>query len=218
MRNKKEILGIYEEVRNLYIDETRDILNDLFQGASAQQPTEVFPPHEGSTFDSRQAETGFLKHDCAIITAFRATRTKKDNERKNLQLEKDMKRLKLKYLCVDGCFREAKETEASHEDSFFVYDDNSHNSRAFFANLYRLSEKYEQDSFLFKSAGMNRTAYLVSTNADSRSADGNVKLAGRLYLDLPPVGPYTELDQGRITFLIEPPAVVAKQDSADSNT
>lgn len=202
---KEKIQEIYEEVKNLYVDETRVILNNLFEGGAVQQPKEVFPPHEGATFDSRQAETGFLKHDCAIITSYRASRTKEENEAKNCELEEDMKKQNLKYLCVDGCFREFRESEASHEDSFFVYDDNSHNSREFFSKLYKLSEKYEQDSFLFKSAGMNRTAYLISTNADSRTADGDVKLAGQLYLDLPPVGPYTELGRGRITFLVEPP-------------
>lgn len=202
---QEKTLKIYEKLRSLYVDETRAILDDLFQGGIVQQPTEVFPPHEGATFDSRQAETGFLKHDCAIITAYRASRTKDENEGKNLELEEDMKGQGLKYLCVDGCFREFREAEASHEDSFFVYDDNSHNSRVFFSKLYKLSEKYEQDSFLFKSAGMNRTAFLVSTNADSRTADGDVKPAGQLYLDLPPVGPYTELGRGRITFLVDPP-------------
>lgn len=202
---KERILQIYETLCSLYVEETRLIIDDLFQGGKAQQPTEVFPPRKGATFDSRQAETGFLKHDCAIITAFRASRSKDENDSKNRELEEDMQNQDLKYLCVDGCFRECREAEASHEDSFFVYDDNSHNARAFFTKLYRLSEKYEQDSFLFKSAGMIRSAFLISTNADSRTADGDVKPAGQLYLDLPPVGPYTELDIGRITFLVDPP-------------
>jgi len=201
----EEILKIYERLRSLYVDETRVILDDLFQGGIVQQPIEVFPPHEGATFDSRQAETGFLKHDCAILTAFRASRTHDQNVMMNAKLQDDMDSMGLNYLRVDGCFREARELEASHEDSFFVYDDGTHDSRAFFSKLYQLSEKYEQDRFLFKSAGMNRTAYLISTNDDSRANDGDVKLAGRLYLDLPPVGPYTELDRGRITFLVEPP-------------
>ncbi len=200
-----KIYSIYEQIRRLYEPESRDILVRLLDGEPVQQPTEVFPPRADATFDSSQAETGFLKHDCAILTAFRASRTHDENVMMNAKLQDDMDSMGLSYLRVDGCFREARELEASHEDSFFVYDDGTHDSRAFFSKLYQLSEKYEQDSFLFKSAGMNRTAYLISTNNDSRANDGDVKLAGRLYLDLPPVGPYTELDRGRITFLVEPP-------------
>lgn len=206
MPTKQHIKQIYEEVRSLYAPETREILNGLFNDTHEVPKIEVmFPPLPGSTFTSQEAEAGFLKHDCVIVTSFRATRTKEENEQKNLELENEMKARGLHFLYVDGCFREAREKEASHEDSFFVYDNGTHKALDFFTNLYELSEKYEQDSFLYKSAGLNRTAYLISTNEDSRIADGNVKLAGQLYLNLPPVGPYTELGRGRITFLLEAP-------------
>jgi hypothetical protein len=114
----------------------------------------------------------------------------------------------LSYFLLDGCFREKAEKKASHETSFFVYDNGKHFGEAFFASLYKLSEKYNQDSFLYKSAGMSRFAFLVSTNDKTREEDGDVIPAGKLYLNLPPIGPYSDLQKGkkgRFTFRIDPP-------------
>jgi hypothetical protein len=54
---------------------------------------------------------------------------------------------------------------------------------------------------------MSRFAFLISTNNDSRSEDGDVNPAGKLYLNLPPVGPYSNLGEGngRITFRVDEP-------------
>jgi hypothetical protein len=167
----------------------------------------MFPPRDSDSFDAKQAEAGFLKYDCAILTAFRATRTNHENLIKNKELLKELELNGFGVIRVDGCFREAHEAEVCHEDSYFVYPNERTKKEEFFLRIYELSEKYEQDSFLFKCAGMTRTAFLVSTNEDSRTEDGNIKLAGQLYLNLPPIGPYTDLGMKgeRIAFLVEKP-------------
>lgn len=200
-----KIEGLYEKLRELYEPATVTVLDELFPGKCIDKPKAMFPPEEGKSFDYRQAEAGFLQHDCATLTAYRATRTEAENEAMNRRLVADMRADHLDFIPVDGCFREAHEAEASHEASFFVYDKKGeHDSLAFFRKVFGLSEKYGQDSFLFKCAGLNRTAFLISTNSDSREQDGDITLAGKLYFNLPPVGPYTTLGEGRFTFVPEP--------------
>ena len=112
----------------------------------------MFPPNEGSTFDAQIAESGFLQRNCAILTAFRgknkdqSPRSIEDNRANNAKLKYELLQSGIGIIPVDGCFKEAREDEATHEDSYFVYDDGKHNARDFFTTLYQLSEKYEQDS------------------------------------------------------------------------
>ena len=208
MTSEDTIKGIYKELLEAYAPITLEITKSLQQRRGGVERIQVmFPPRDSDSFDAKQAEAGFLKYDCAVLTAFRATRTNKDNLIVNGELLKDLESNDFGVICVDGCFREAHEAEACHEDSYFVYASNRIRKEEFFLKVYQLSEKYGQDSFLFKCAGMTRTAYLVSTNEDARANDGNIKLAGQLYLNLPPIGPYTDLGKKgeRIAFLVEKP-------------
>lgn len=196
---------LFEKLRKMYEPATIDAVKNICDGEPIDPPTAMFPPEAGKSFDYRQAETGFLMHDCATLTAYRATRTTPENEEMNRHLMADMQADGLDFIPVDGCFREVHEAEASHEASFFVYNkEGAHGSLAFFRKVYTLSERYGQDSFLFKYAGLNRTAFLISTNSDALAHDGDITLAGRLYFNLPPVGPYTDLPNGRFTFVPEP--------------
>lgn len=208
MTPEDTIKGIYKELLDAYKPITKEITKLLQQSRGGVERSQVmFPPRDSDSFDAKQAEAGFLKYDCAVLTAFRATRTIHDNLVMNGELLKDLESKGFGVICVDGCFREAHEMEACHEDSYFVYSSDKIRKEEFFLRVYQLSEKYGQDSFLFKCAGMTRTAFLVSTNEDARVNDGNIKLAGQLYLNLPPIGPYTDLgNKGeRIAFLVEKP-------------
>ena len=203
---------VYQFLCKAYEPVTREIIDSLLRKREgAERPKVVFPPNDGASFDAQMAESGFLQRNCAVISAFRrrnpdgTRRYKKDNLASSAALEKDMLDLGLSYFPLDGCFREKEEHNASHETSFFVYDDGSHQARQFFQSLYRLSEKYLQDSFLYKSEGMSRQAFLISTNDKTREEDGAINLAGKLYLNLPPVGPYTNLTEGRFTFRVDSP-------------
>ena len=210
---KQQIQAIYINLKQQYAIISKPLLDDIWNNnINIERPKVMFPPNEGSTFDAQVAESGFLQRNCAILSACRSknqdgsTRSEEDNTANTAKLKSELTESGFGIIPVDGCFREAREKNASHESSFFVYDDGKHNAREFFTKLYLLSEKYEQDSFLYKSAGMTRTAFLISTNDDSRKEDGDIKLAGQLYLNLPPLGPYTNLDKGRFRFMVEKPS------------
>ena len=210
---KQQIQAIYINLKQQYAIISKPLLDDIWNNnINIERPKVMFPPNEGSTFDAQVAESGFLQRNCAILSACRSknqdgsTRSKEDNTANTAKLKSELTESGFGIILVDGCFREARVKKASHESSFFVYDDGKHNARDFFTKLYLLSEKYEQDSFLYKSAGMTRTAFLISTNDDSRKEDGDIKLAGQLYLNLPPLGPYTNLDKGRFRFMVEKPS------------
>ena len=210
---KQQIQAIYINLKQQYAVISKPLLDDIWNNnINIERPKVMFPPNEGSTFDAQVAESGFLQRNCAILSACRSknqdgsTRSEEDNTANTAKLKSELTESGFGIIPVDGCFREAREEKASHESSFFVYDDGKHNAREFFTKLYLLSEKYEQDSFLYNGAGMSRTAFLISTNDDSRRKDGDIKLAGQLYLNLPPVGPYTNLDKGRIRFMVEKPS------------
>ena len=210
---KQQIQAIYINLKQQYAVISKPLLDDIWNNnINIERPKVMFPPNEGSTFDAQVAESGFLQRNCAILSACRSknqdgsTRSEEDNTANTAKLKSELTESGFGIIPVDGCFREARQEKASHESSFFVYDDGKHNAREFFTKLYLLSEKYEQDSFLYKSAGMTRTAFLISTNDDSRKEDGDIKLAGQLYLNLPPLGPYTNLDKGRFRFMVEKPS------------
>ena len=210
---KQQIQAIYINLKQQYAVISKPLLDDIWNNnINIERPKVMFPPNEGSTFDAQVAESGFLQRNCAILSACRSknqdgsTRSEEDNTANTAKLKSELTESGVGIIPVDGCFREARQEKASHESSFFVYDDGKHNAREFFTKLYLLSEKYEQDSFLYKSAGMTRTAFLISTNDDSRKDNGDIALAGQLYLNLPPVGPYTNLDKGRFRFMIEKPS------------
>ena len=212
---KQQIQAIYINLKQQYAVISKPLLDDIWNNnINIERPKVMFPPNEGSTFDAQVAESGFLQRNCAILSACRSknqdgsTRSEEDNTANTAKLKSELTESGFGIIPVDGCFREARQEKASHESSFFVYDDGKHNAREFFTKLYLLSEKYEQDSFLYKSAGMTRTAFLISTNDDSRKDNGDIALAGQLYLNLPPVGPYTNLDKGRFRFMIEKPSAV----------
>lgn len=156
-----------------------------------------------TTITSEEAKALFMKCNCALVSASRtahSTEGEKRNEANSQELAGKLTRMGLHFIVVDGCYREKFEDEPSHEVSFLVYDTKA-NGLKFFTQIYQLSEHYGQDSFLYKSAGITWRAFLVMTNDDARQ-EGNVKLAGKLKLNLPPVGPYTNLGQGRVTFKI----------------
>ena len=210
---KQQIQAIYINLKQQYAVISKPLLDDIWNNnINIERPKVMFPPNEGSTFDAQVAESGFLQRNCAILSACRSknqdgsTRSEEDNTANTAKLKSELTESGFGIIPVDGCFREARQEKASHESSFFVYDDGKHNAREFFTKLYLLSEKYEQDSFLYKSAGMTRTAFLIRTNDDSRKDNGDIALAGQLYLNLPPVGPYTNLDKGRFRFMIEKPS------------
>lgn len=214
MTDENTIFTIYLKLQQAYEPITKEVLGQLMSRRDGvERPKVMFPPNDGVTFDAQLAESGFLQRNCAAISAYRqknpdgSKRSEEENIAASNALENELTSRGLSYFKLDGCFRETMEEEASHEISLFVYDDGAHRAKEFFKNIYELSESYLQDSFLYKSAGMTRFAFFISTNEDSRTQDGDIKPAGKLYLNLPPIGPYTNLNNGeRFTFSVVPPS------------
>lgn len=151
-----------------------------------------------------EAEAAFLKYTCVIFTAFRGGYTLDENVARNQCLKLDMEELGLTYRPVTGCYREADWEYANIEYCYFVYDIEGKDNLGFFQKTYSLSSKYEQDSFLYKRAGINRTAFLVATNDNGRREfRGDIRFAGQLFLHVPDVEAWTDCSDGRFAFQLK---------------
>lgn len=151
-----------------------------------------------------EAEDAFKKFNCAIFTAFRGGYTLEENMHRNTLLKADMESLGMIFRPVNGCYREADWDYPCVEYCYFVFDDEKADNFAFFQKVYQLSAKYDQDSFLYKRSGINRTAFLVATtNAGRRDLKGDIKFAGQLYLDVPDVDAWTDCSDGRFAFQLK---------------
>jgi hypothetical protein len=87
--------------------------------------------------------------------------------------------------------------DVSKENSFLVFDQNDDPN--FYENLYKLSEKFDQDSFLYKAAEED-IAYLIGTNEDFIRDNGERVEAGRLRIGNLSAKIYSEIGSGRISF------------------
>ena len=85
----------------------------------------------------------------------------------------------------------------SKENSFLVFDRN--NDPDFYENLYKLSEIFNQDCFLYKPAE-EEVAYLIGTNEDFIRDNGERVAAGKLHIGSLSAKAYSEIGSGRISF------------------
>ena len=217
MTYKTRITDSYMLLCQRYALYTGEVLDELWTSDKAIDPPKgIFPPSDLSSFSSSAAEEGFYEYNCAVLTAFRSedkngkVLSEEEKQGRNLKLLASLSRKKREGLLdfiyyIKGCFKEEGRPAEEPEDCFFVYANNERPEIEFFSAIYRLSERFEQDSFLYKCAGHTRTAFCVNTNVKSRRKYGLIKGAGQLYLNLPESGPYTNLPLGRFTFREEPP-------------
>lgn len=165
-----------------------------------------------------EVENAFYNWNCAIITAFRGSKTlsKEENFKRNIERNSNLKanliEEEMLFRSVNGCYREANWEMPNVEICFFVTNTNKEGStliseeqtKDFFFKLYRLSERYEQDCFLFTFPGINRVAFLVATNDEGRNDfRGDVKFAGPLFTHVPDIGDWTDCSDGRISFRLK---------------
>lgn len=218
MSYKTRIIDSYELLSQLYADSVREIIEELctFDKCLAA-PKGIFPPIDVDSFSSKAAEEGFNEYNCAVLTAFRSLDNKgnplslQQKIARNEELLACLQRRKKQHLLdfiyyVKGCYKEIGRPAEEPEDCFFIYGNNHMPEMEFFTTVYRLSERFEQDSFLYKCAGSTRTAFRVNTNRASREKEGLVSCAGKLWLNLPETGPYTNLSIGRFTFRTDDPS------------
>ena len=142
-----------------------------------------------------RAVTWFNTRDCAILTAWRSGKDRKTNDDNNRQLQRKLRDLGYGVTKITGWFPE-KDKEVARENSFLTVNLNEEGS--FRDNIYKLSEFYEQDSFLYKKAGHDVPAVYVHTNDDT--GKGTEKLAGRLRIGNMDAVVYSQIKTGRLTF------------------
>lgn len=196
---------IYEELTARYNPISTSTIKSVLKGKLKVKSGKVtFGTDTDSTPSMGEAEDAFKKYNCAIFTAFRGGYTLAENLERNARLKADMEARGLSFRPVDGCYREADWEYTCKEYCFFVYDVDGRQSRQFFEKIYSLSAKYDQDSFLYKRAGINRTAFLVATTeAGRKDLHGNIKFAGELYTDVHDVVAWTACSDGKIAFQLK---------------
>ena len=133
--------------------------------------------------------------DCAIITAWRSSNTRKSNDTNNSLLQQALRSFGYGVSKVRGVYAEVGKN-ASKENSFLVFD-LQHDSNLFYKNVKALSQQFEQDCFLYKRAGRNTLAYLVGTN---ENFGYEKKVVGRLHIGSMSAKEYSEIGSGRISF------------------
>ena len=204
MVTQQYIEQVFTELKVRYDRISLSTIKDLLSGRKSLNPGQFMLATAGEgegTPSLIEVQTAFLNHTCIVITAFRGGYTLEQNLERNARLKADMDALGLQYRPVMGCYREADWEYASIEYCYFVTDQGQRDSLQFFAQIYRLSEKYDQDSFLYKRGGINRTAFLVaSTDAGRADLKRDIRFAGQLFLRVPDVEAWTDASDGRFAF------------------
>jgi len=136
------------------------------------------------------------KKDCANITAWRSVNKRAINDANNRELQKTLRTMGYGVIKLQGFYAEVGQ-DVSKENSFLVFDQND--DPDFYANLRMLSEKYNQDCFLYKAVA-DDIAYLIGTNEDFISKNGERQEAGHLRIGNISATTYSEIGSGRISF------------------
>ena len=134
--------------------------------------------------------------DCANITAWRSGNRRAVNDANNRELQETLRSMGYGVIKLQGFYAEIGQ-DVSKENSFLVFDQNDDPN--FYDNLRMLSEKFDQDCFLFKAAD-DEVAYLIGTNDDFIRDNGERKEAGRLRIGNLSATIYSEIGSGRISF------------------
>ena len=88
--------------------------------------------------------------------------SKSDNKKRNSELKAALLYLGYGVTDIHGNYIEEDSYKEDAEESFFVV--NKNNDPKFFDTIFKLSEYYNQDSFLYKDVN-DKNAYLIGTNA-----------------------------------------------------
>lgn len=215
MTSKQHIRQVYQELstrsQRLRMAAIRSLLRGTLE--PGQIAIAATAPAEDDALTLERAERAFKQHTCVVITAFRGGCTQKENFARNKLLRADLEQSGFKFNGVTGRYREADWEYATEEYCFFVTDEGQPDAMQFFSRLYRLSEKYDQDSFLYKRGGISRTAFLVaSTDAGRADLKRDIRYAGQLFMHVPDVDAWTECRDGRFAFQLRGMILTGTQD------
>ena len=144
-----------------------------------------------------RAKTWFNTRDCAILTAWRQNKGRKENDDNNRILQQRLRELGYGVTKVTGWYPE-ENREMARENSFLTV--NLNDEESFRDNLSELSELYDQECFLYKKSGYDTPAVYVYTKDVDDYQKGDVKLLGRLRIGNMDADAYSQIKAGRITF------------------
>lgn len=144
-----------------------------------------------------RAKTWFNTRDCAILTAWRQNKGRKENDDNNRILQQRLRELGYGVTKVTGWYPEENK-EMARENSFLTV--NLNDEESFRDNLSELSEFYDQECFLYKKSGYDTPAVYVYTKDVDEYQKGDVKLLGRLRIGNMDADAYSQIKAGRITF------------------
>ena len=144
-----------------------------------------------------RATTWFNTRDCAILSAWRQGKVRKENDDNNRMLQQRLRELGYGVTKVTGWYPE-ENREMARENSFLTV--NLNDEESFRDNLSELSELYDQECFLYKKSGYDTPAVYVYTKDVDEYQKGDVKLLGRLRIGNLNAEAYSQIKAGRITF------------------
>lgn len=151
----------------------------------------------GDACSITRAKTWFNTRDCAILTAWRQGKVRKENDDNNRMLQQRLRKLGYGVTKVTGWYPE-ENREMARENSFLTV--NLNDEESFRDNLSELSELYDQECFLYKKSGYDTPAVYVYTKDVDVYQKGDMKLLGRLRIGNMDADAYSQIKAGRITF------------------
>lgn len=151
----------------------------------------------GDACSITRAKTWFNTRDCAILTAWRQGKVRKENNDNNRMLQQRLRKLGYGVTKVTGWYPE-ENREMARENSFLTV--NLKDEESFRDNLSELSELYDQECFLYKKSGYDTPAVYVYTKDVDEYQKGDMKLLGRLRIGNMDADAYSQIKAGRITF------------------
>ena len=151
----------------------------------------------GDACSLTRVKTWFNTRDCAILTAWRQGKRRKENDDNNRILQQRLRKLGYGVTKITGWYTE-ENREMARENSFLIV--NLNDEELFRDNLAKLSEFYDQECFLYKKFGYDIPAVYVYTKDVGEHQKGDIKLLGRLRIGNMDAKAFSQIKAGRITF------------------
>ena len=184
-----------------------NVIDDMYAEYDKQKGN---PPSDDTLNYSLNRSLYWLNNrNCAILTAWRGSYSKAENNHRNQELQNSLRNLGYGVIRVKGCYAEVGRP-VEKENSFLVFD--LDDTSDFKDNIYEQSERYEQDCFLYKPLD-EEVAYLIGTNDDF--GKGKIIPAGALRINSNDAENFSEVASGRVSFEKDSPTVKEKQLDTD---
>lgn len=194
---ENEINGTFDKLINISLPEKElKELENLDMLANGSRNDSTLNVSYATNASLNRAVYWISLKNCATITAWRSENTRSANDANNRKLQETLRAMGYGVIKLQGFYAEMGH-DVSKENSFLVFDKND--DPDFYANLRTLSEKYDQDCFLFKAVDED-VAYLIGTNEDFIKTKGERIEAGRLRIGNLSAETFSKIGSGIISF------------------